>query len=145
MRAALFGVIFCLALSLTGCATITRGTTQTVVVETPGVTGATCTLSSSAVGLQTVVTPGSVNLQKGRDNVSVRCTKECYQDGISVINSSVEGMTAGNLIFGGLVGVGVDAASGAMNDYTPQVQVAMAPAAGCRPGGLLPPPPPKRT
>jgi len=33
-------------------------------------------------------------------------------------------MTAGNVIFGGIVGLGVDAASGAMNKYDSGVEVA---------------------
>jgi hypothetical protein len=40
-------------------------------------------------------------------------------------------MTAGNVLFGGIIGLGVDAASGAMNTYDPGVEVLMtlAPAA----------------
>jgi hypothetical protein len=36
-------------------------------------------------------------------------------------------MTAGNVVFGGLIGLGVDAASGAMNKYEPGVDIAMTP------------------
>jgi uncharacterized membrane protein len=86
-----------------------------------------------SIGSQTVLTPATVTLQKGRDNVSVRCSKECYQDGAGVISSSMEGMTAGNIILGGVIGLGVDAAIGAMNSYTPEIQVVMAPIPGCRP------------
>jgi hypothetical protein len=42
-----------LAGAVAGCATITRGTNQVVAVNTPGVPGATCTLTSSAIGTQT--------------------------------------------------------------------------------------------
>ncbi len=40
-------------------------------------------------------------------------------------------MAAGNVILGGVVGLGVDAATGAINKYSPEVQVAMVPVAGC--------------
>jgi hypothetical protein len=40
-------------------------------------------------------------------------------------------MTAGNVVFGGLLGLGVDAASGAMNTYDPSVEVIMTPMPGC--------------
>jgi hypothetical protein len=40
-------------------------------------------------------------------------------------------MTAGNVIFGGIVGLGVDAASGAMNKYDSGVEVIMTPLLGC--------------
>jgi len=105
------------SIALAACATITKGTTQMVALDTPGVPGAKCTLSSSAIGQLNVVTPTSINLQKGSENISVRCTKECFNDGVGVIGSNVEGMTAGNTLVGGVVGLGVDAVSGAMNKY----------------------------
>lgn len=115
-----------------GCATITKGTTQSVAVNTPGVPGAQCTLTSSAIGNKVVVTPASLVLDKGADNISVVCKKECYQDGIGIIQSNTETMAAGNIIAGGVIGLGVDAASGAMNKYTSDNQFAMTPIAGCR-------------
>ena len=124
--------IVVLAFVAAGCATITKGTTQVVAVSTPGVSGATCTLTSPSVGSQVVVTPATVSLAKGRDAVSVRCEKECYQEGAGIIASNTEGMTAGNILVGEVIGLGVDAASGAMNSYSPEVQVVMAPIQGCR-------------
>jgi hypothetical protein len=126
---------------LTGCATITKGTTQIVAVNTPGVQGAVCTLTSPTIGTQTVITPGTLTLQKGGSNIGVHCTKECYIDGIGTIPSNLEGMAAGNIILGGIIGIGVDAASGAMNNYAPDIQVGMTPDPACR---TPPPPPPKR-
>ena len=120
-----------LALQVAGCATLTKGTTELVAVSTPGVEGATCTLTSPTIGSQVVVTPGTITLQKGKDNIAVTCTKECYQDSIGMIASNFEGMSAGNIILGGIIGLGVDAADGAMNTYTPSIQVAMTPIPEC--------------
>jgi hypothetical protein len=36
------------------------------------------------------------------------------------------------VLFGGVIGLGVDAASGAMNKYDPAVEVPMSPLPGCR-------------
>jgi hypothetical protein len=66
------------------------------------------------------------------DNIAVRCSKECFQDGTGVVVSSMEAMTAGNLLVGGIIGLGVDAASGAMNKYSPETGIFMAPIQGCR-------------
>ena len=121
-----------LALLLGGCATIVKGTTQVVSIDTPGVAGASCTLTSSAIGTHKLVTPASITLQKSSEAISVRCSKECYNDGVGTIASNVEAMAAGNLIAGGLIGIGVDAASGAMNKYNEQNQIAMVPIQGCR-------------
>jgi hypothetical protein len=128
-RAAFAAVVVC---GLAGCATITKGTTQAVSVTTPGVTGAQCTLTSAAIGTKVVQTPGTLVLEKGQDGVSVNCKKECYTDGVGVIASNVEAMAAGNIIAGGIIGLGVDAASGAMNKYNTDNQFAMTPIAGCR-------------
>ncbi len=122
------GVVFG---GLASCATIVHGTSQTVAINTPGVPGATCTLSSSSIGTQSVTTPGVVTLSKGSSSVAVRCSKECYNDGASVLASNVDGIAAGNIVFGGVIGGGVDAATGALNQYAPQVDVIMTPNSSC--------------
>src|SRR5687768_9407670 len=103
-------------LALTACATITRGTSQVVAVDTPGVPGASCTIQTQS-GPQQLVTPGTVTLSKSSSALPIQCTKECYVMGSSIIPSGTEAMSAGNVIFGGVIGLGVDAASGAMNKY----------------------------
>src|ERR1700692_76158 len=118
--------IILLALMVAGCATITKGTTQPVAVDTPGVPGATCTILSQS-GPQMVMTPGTIVLVKGSAALPIQCTKDCYVMGSSIIPSNTEAMAAGNVIFGGLIGLGVDAASGAMNKYPDIVTVAMTP------------------
>lgn len=117
-----------------GCASLTKGTTQTISLDTPGAAGSNCTLQSEGIGSKTLVTPGTLLLDKSQHNIAVTCKKECYQDGVGIISSSTEAMAAGNLIAGGVVGLAVDAASGAMNKYNEVNQIAMVPIAGCKPG-----------
>lgn len=121
------------AVAVAGCATITKGTTQSVAVNTPGVPGAQCTLSSPGIGQKVVTTPASIVLDKASDNITVVCKKECHQDGVGIIASHTETMAAGNIIAGGVVGLGVDAVSGAMNRYNADNQFAMVPIPGCKP------------
>jgi hypothetical protein len=128
-------VIAC-AILLVACATITKGTSQVVAVDTPGVPGAMCTITTQS-GPRVVMTPGSVDLSKGSNALPIQCTKECYVTGSSIIPSGTETMTAGNVLFGGVIGLGVDAASGAMNKYPDMVTVAMTPDPACR---AAPPP-----
>jgi hypothetical protein len=127
-----FVVVAC-ALPLIACATITKGTTQLVAIDTPGAPGATCTIQTKD-GPQLVTTPGNVTLRKGSEALPVSCTKECYLPGSGMIASNTEAMTAGNVEFGGILGLGVDAATGAMNKYADQVTVAMIPDQSCRRG-----------
>jgi hypothetical protein len=67
------------------------------------------------------MTPGTIMLTKGSASLPVRCTKACYQEGVGVLASGLEVMSAGNLIVGGVVGIGIDAASGAMHKYPDQI------------------------
>ncbi len=119
-------------LVLAGCATITKGTTQAVAINTPGAPGATCTLSSGGIGQKVVTTPATIVLDKSQDNISVLCKKPCFQDAAGIIASHTEAMAAGNVIVGGPIGLGVDAVSGAMNRYNGDNQFAMVPIPGCR-------------
>ena len=85
--------ILAFAIVLSGCATITKGTTQSVAIDTPGVPGATCTITTQS-GPQTVSTPGTVVLAKGSTALPIQCTKECYLMGSSIIPSNTEAMAA---------------------------------------------------
>ena len=116
---------------LAGCSTIVKGTEQQVSVNTPGVTGALCQLQSPAIGTRTVQTPANIILPKSRHNIAVSCSAQCYGPGVNTLGSHTEVMTAGNIVFGRLIGLGVDAASGAMNTYDPSVKVIMTPIPGC--------------
>ncbi len=117
---------------LAGCSTLTTGTTQAVSLVTPGADGANCELTSPEVGTINVVTPAQVMLSKSQHSVKVMCRKECFTDGQGITNSNFEEMTAGNILVGGVVGVVVDASSGAMNKYDPHVQIAMHRVNGCK-------------
>jgi hypothetical protein len=119
---------------LIGCATIVKGTTQVVAIDTPGVPGAACTITMQS-GPQLVTTPGSVTLKRGSDPLPISCTKDCYATGQSVIQPGAEDTSGGNWLLGGVIGVGVDIASGAAYRYPDVVTVAMTPDPKCRPGG----------
>jgi hypothetical protein len=129
-----FGAALALLL-LPSCATIVKGTTQTIAINSPGVAGARCQLRSGAIGTVDVVTPATVTLEKSQENITVHCTKECFQDGAGIVTSFTEGLAAGNIIAGGVIGLGIDAASGAMNKYAPDTIIVMTPIQGCRATG----------
>lgn len=115
------------SVALSACSTIVEGTTQNVTVMTDPA-GASCSLKNGN-GVVAIVnpTPGSVQLGKSREDIAVLCDKEGYQSTAGTLASSFEGMTFGNIIFGGIVGVAIDASSGAMNKYPANVVVHLAP------------------
>jgi hypothetical protein len=127
-----WGALVVSSILIGGCATITKGSMQSVSINTPNVVGAVCTLSSPSIGNRTITAPNTISIEKASYNIDVVCKKECYQDGVAVIASSVEVMTAGNLVVGGVIGLGVDAMSGAINKYDPEATVVMQPIKGCR-------------
>src|SRR5262245_1170423 len=106
-----YRVIFLALLILcSGCATVTRGATQSVSVDAPQ--GAVCTLTPPAIGTRTITAPNTLVVEKGADNIAVHCKRACYRDGHGEIPSTIEEMTAGNVLIGGVIGLGVDIASG---------------------------------
>lgn len=114
-------------LALGGCATIIKGHNQTLSVFT-NPSGATCTLTrdSETVGVANP-TPASVVLDRSVDTANVICKKDGYFDEMSTLSSSFHGMTFGNVLLGGLIGVAVDAASGAMYEYPESITISLTP------------------
>lgn len=114
----------------TGCASIVGGTNQPISVETRSTTGesiagANCKLENPK-GTWYVTTPGSVTVHRAYDDLSIYCTKTGEQPGIASVKSSTKGMAFGNILFGGLIGVGVDTATGAAYDYPTMITVQLA-------------------
>jgi hypothetical protein len=131
------------AASLTGCASIVGGTSQIVSVETlqPAgkVVGASCKLENDK-GVWYVSTPGTVTVHRAYGDMMVKCEKDGVAPGVATVKSSTKAMLAGNLLFGGPIGAGVDAASGAAYDYPALFQIMMGntitiPAATTAPAG----------
>ena len=60
-------------------------------------------------GPQVVTTPNAVTLNKGSNAIPIQCTKDCYLVGSSIVPVNTEAMAAGNVILGGVIGLGVDA------------------------------------
>lgn len=119
--------LLALTVVLPACSTIVEGTDQQVTVITDP-SQASCTLSrqGSVIGVVNP-TPGSLQVDKSRNAIEVRCEREGYQTTAATLSSEFEGMTLGNVIFGGLIGVAVDASSGAMNQYPSSITIILSP------------------
>lgn len=110
------------ASGLSGCATIIDGTTQPVSVNTTPQDGAKCTLKNSE-GTWYLTSPGSTTVHKTKHDMTISCTKDGFAGGEVLAKSHFGGATAGNVILGGVVGLGVDAASGANFYYDSPISV----------------------
>jgi hypothetical protein len=111
-----------------GCATIVSGTSQSILVDTPHLKEASCRLTdSSGNNYSLASTPGFVTVQKGDGPMSIVCEKKGYEDGVLSVEEMVVGSTFGNILLGGGIGILVDAASGAAQEYPPTIVVWMKP------------------
>lgn len=128
MRAIATAVARLALAGLTGCASIVTGTNQLVSVETlhssGPIIGAVCRLENDK-GVYYLTTPGTITVHRAYGDMIVKCDKPGYYSGITKITSSTKGIVAGNVVFGGLIGVGVDATTGAAYDYPTLLQVMM--------------------
>jgi hypothetical protein len=109
-----------------GCASITSGTSQAINVNSEPAE-ADCTLTRDGRELGTIRTPGPVKVKRESKTIHVVCKKDGYKDGETSMDARFETATLGNLIVGGVVGLAVDAASGAYQRYDGFVMVHLAP------------------
>jgi hypothetical protein len=129
-----------------GCASVARGTTENIsIASTPA--GAEATISGLDVPTA-CVTPCSVVVKRNAD-ISVSFQKEGYAPQVVPLTKEIQGAGAagfaGNLLVGGLVGMGVDAVTGAATDHKPNpVAVTLEPLAPPSPARPGPPRKPRR-
>lgn len=111
-------------LSLTGCASIVSGTHQSISVESPPLTGASCTLTSDEGKWFLNNTPGSTMIDRGYGDLTVSCREDKYS-GSTTVKSTTKGMAFGNILAGGFIGGAIDMGTGAAYDYPSLVTVLM--------------------
>ncbi|WP_322516945.1 translation initiation factor 2 [Rhodopseudomonas palustris] len=108
------------ALLLSGCASVTRGTTENIsIASTPS--GALASVAGTDAPFS-CVTPCVVEVNRNAD-ITVSLSKEGYEPQIIPLTREISGGGgagfAGNILLGGVVGMGVDAATGAAMDHKP--------------------------
>ena len=99
--------------ALSGCATIIHGTHQDVAFSSSP-TGAAVWVDSVKMG----ETPVVAKLRR-KDTHAVKLVLNGYQPYETTITRSVSGWVFGNIVFGGLIGLGVDAISGSIYKLSP--------------------------
>lgn len=114
-------------LGLSGCATVTRGTTEEVrVVVDPSDARVETTIGLSCTGMP-------CKLQaKRKTEFTVTASKPGYKSESVFVSTGLSAGgaagVAGNIVLGGVIGVGVDAISGASLSHTPNpVLIALEP------------------
>ena len=108
----LVGMIF--LISSSGCATIVSGKTSDVNIHS-NPNGATVYINEIQAGS----TPVLVDLKR-KERHTVRFVKEGYLDETRVTSKAFNWWFVGNLIFGGIIGIIVDFATGAVYKINPE-------------------------
>lgn len=111
--------------TLAGCASIVNGTNQSVSVQTDHVYGATCALENDKGKWYVNSTPGSVTVNRSYKDLKINCQKKGYKPTFQQVKSKTKPMAFGNVIFGGVVGAGIDMIDGAAYDYPSNILVPM--------------------
>ncbi len=106
-----------------GCASIVNGQNKPVSVTTGDVQGATCALQNNKGKWFVSSTPGSVTVRRSYQDLTVDCEKKGYIPTDQKVASKTKGMAFGNLVFGGVIGAGVDMADGAAYDYPNEINL----------------------
>ena len=120
-----------IALPCLGCASVTRGTTENISISTTP-SGATAEIAGLEIPTA-CVTPCVVVAKRNAD-ITVTINKAGYEPQVIPLTKEIPGTGAvgfaGNVLVGGLVGMGVDAATGAAMDHKPNpVTVTLQPVA----------------
>jgi hypothetical protein len=124
-----FAIVFWLSTAVVnaGCATLTTSGFQTITVRTEP-EGADCRFSQDGMLVARVnPTPGPILVGKTSGSMSVLCRKDGYQDTVGAVGSEFQPMTFGNILLGGLIGVVVDASTGATTKYPEAVTLRLVP------------------
>lgn len=101
------------------CASIIHGTSQSIGISSSP-TGAKVTVDN-----QTATTPYIAKLSRG-DNHIVKITMDGYAPAELTLTKKVSGWVWGNIVFGGLIGLAVDAITGGLYNLTPdQLQASL--------------------
>ncbi|PHR60633.1 MAG: hypothetical protein COA43_05635 [Robiginitomaculum sp.] len=121
--------LLALTVSLSACSTIVNGSNQELHFDTASVEGADCVLTGGSKQSvdESFTTPAVVTVPRSKKPLKARCTMNGYHAGTKTITSTYEAATAGNLLLGGFIGAGVDAATGALYKYPEAISIKMKP------------------
>lgn len=112
-----------------GCGSIIHQTTQQVPVNSDPPGAAVTVACGDVYNDPKLVTPATVTVHRKPDSCVISLAKEGYEPSTVTMKKQMSGWYLGNILIGGLVGLIVDAANGAMWNRTPdKVDVTLQPA-----------------
>jgi len=111
-KVAMLLVLLMLAIVLGSCASIIKGTSQKIAIDS-NVKGAKITVNGKYIG----TTPAVVTLKNQSLDATVELTKDGYDKKVILIKSKTSGWFWANIIVGGVLGSSTDSSTGGMYAY----------------------------
>lgn len=111
---AILAVLIVSCVFATGCASISSKKKHTLIESTPE--QAQCEVTGKNYK-QRIATPATLDIPVNAAPVDVRCEKEGYFSVSERIDTKMDGMIVGNILMGGLIGLAIDAGTGAGQQY----------------------------
>lgn len=119
--------VLTVCIMVSGCATIFSGSTQTVTISSDPSDAKVKIYNKAGILISNSETPQTISLKRGRgffcgETYRVVISKENYEETEIIVDSRFNGWYAGNVIFGGLLGLLIiDPATGAMWTLSPDM------------------------
>lgn len=107
---------------LTGCASIINGTTQPMTVDSSP-HKATCVLTNDYGTYNVSSTPDTITVHRSSHVMHIICHESPNLMGGKQVDSTTSAVILGNILGGGLIGGGVDAANGSAFNYPSSVDI----------------------
>ncbi len=112
-------------LTLSACASIIEGSSDKVFINTVGTKSASCRVNNERFS-STANSMSSVDVMRSKTDLNVDCSdQQTGSSGKTTVASDLEPWTFGNILLGGIIGLGVDLGTGSAWNYPAQIDVNM--------------------
>jgi len=118
-------VVVALATGLSACASIVSENQSTTYIETDP-EKARCELHGQDFK-RVLETPNSIHLPAEAAPLTIACKAPGYRTTTATLDTKLDGWIFGNILFGGLVGIVIDAARGAGQKFPPRFSLILDP------------------
>lgn len=109
-----------------GCSTVASNPESTMRIESDPA-GATCTLENDRGFRHEAVTPTSISLHRDLAPLTIECASPGHASIREELKMDGNALVLGNILIGGIIGVAVDAASGAAEKFPDRISVLLDP------------------
>lgn len=123
---ALIGAAF--LLTLAGCATVFDGSRQNIAIKTQSagspIDAVRCVLRND-YGESRMTTPGTASVHPDYSDLKIQCNKPGFEPKQEIVKAEINAKIIGNVLIGGVIGLGLDFIGGSAYQYPLSILVDM--------------------